>query len=578
MKYLAFDLETTTKDIHSCGLLGFALSVAPYKGYYIAYTDDENYNKTVLETLKPLFEDASIEKIGHNLKFDIKVLKRYGITVKGRIHDTMVADYVLFPNRKKHGLKLLSILHFNYKQIEFGDIAIGPQKNKTLVGVDLKKVTDYACEDVDQTLQLYSHLVPQIYGKNLQEIYDLDCALVSVIADMENNGITIDTLKVNAIADDLTKDCERLLCEMQSYTKKTFNINSTKQLNEFLFNELQINPIGSKGKNGLYSTSRKVLLRLTAQHPVISKIIEYRGLVKVQKTFIPALGNINPVTGKLHTSINQTVTETGRLSSSNPNLQNIPSRTSGKRLREVFTASSPNHILIGADYSNIELRVMAAISMDKTMIHSYKNGIDLHSLTAAKIFNKPFDTITKEQRNVGKIVNFGLIYGMSAHGLRENLFVNGGMDYSLEFCEQMIHDYFELYQGVAKCREELIYEATINSYAQTLLGRKRPLKDINSLDPKKRENAKRLALNTPIQGTAADIIKIAMVNIHKRILSENLQSKMILQVHDELLFDVPNDEAGYMSALIKYEMENAFTMIIPLEVELKTGSNWSETH
>lgn len=449
--------------------------------------------------------------------------------------------------------------------------------NNTLIGVDPKIVTRYACEDIDQTLQLHYYLLTKIDNASLRNIYDLDCSLVDVIADMEHNGVTIDSEKVEAINGDLTIKSDMLLNEIHSYAKKPFNVNSTKQLNEFLFDFLQLKPIGSKNKNGLYSTSRKVLLRLISQHQVISKIIEYRGLIKVKKTFIPALRNINPVTGKLHTSINQTVTETGRLSSSKPNLQNIPSRTDRKMLREVFIASSPNHTLIGADYSNIELRVMATISGDKTMIRSYREGIDLHTLTASKIFNKPFSQI-KEERNVGKIVNFGLIYGMSAYGLRESLFVNGGMDYSLEFCQQIINDYFDLYKGVAKCRENLIYEATIKGYAQTLLGRKRPLKDINSLDSKKRENAKRLALNTPIQGTAADIIKMAMVNIHNHITAEKLQSKMILQIHDELLFDVPNDEVAYMSKLIKYEMENAFTMIVPLEVELKTGSNWSETH
>jgi len=579
MKQLTYDLETTSLCVHSCKILGIAICLKPYDAYYVTFNDDENKTNRILTILKPYFEDDSIEKVGQNLKFDNQILKRHGIDVRGRLHDTMVADYILSPQRKKHGLKLLSKLHLNYNQIEFGAIALGEsKKNKTLIGVDPKTAKDYACEDADQTLQLLEFMLPKIDDNKLQKAYELDCNLVQVIASMEYEGVKIDLPKLKVIETEIQNELEVISNSISEFTVGDFNVNSQKDLNRLLFDQLNIEALTAKGKNGLRSVSRGILQKLLPQHEIIQLILDYRALFKVKSTFIKALKQVNQTTGRLHTSINQTVTETGRLSSSKPNLQNIPSRTIGKRLRECFIASSNNHTLIGADYSNIELRVMAVISKDKQMLTAYRDGIDLHTLTASKVLNLDYNKVDKNQRNIAKTINFGLIYGMTAKGLSQSLTQNTGEDYKVEQCQSFINDYFELYEGVAKCREDLIYKATIKGYTETLFGRKRPLLNINSDDSYKRESAKRLALNTPIQGTAADIIKMAMVNIDRRIKNENLQSKMILQVHDELLFDVPNTELEYMEKLVLNEMENAVKLPVALEVELHSGKTWADVH
>lgn len=579
MKQLTYDLETTSLCVHSCRILGIAICLKPYEAYYVTFDDDENRTTKILNILKPYFEDDSIEKIGQNLKFDNQILKRYGIDIRGRLHDTMVADYILSPERKKHGLKLLSKLHLNYNQIEFGAIALGEsKKNKTLIGVDPKTAKDYACEDADQTLQLLEFMLPKINDNGLQKAYELDCNLVHAITSMEYAGVKINTSKLKVIETEIQKELEIISNSLSEFTEEDFNINSQKDLNRLLFDKLNLETVTVKGKNGLRSVSGAILKKLLPQHEVVQLILDYRALFKVKSTFIKALKQINPTTGRLHTSINQAITETGRLSSSKPNLQNMPSRTIGKRLRECFIASSDNHTLIGADYSNIELRIMAVISRDPVMTNAYKNNKDLHKLTASKALQLDIKDVDKSLRNVGKLINFGLIYGMTSKGLQHSLFQNAGKVYSLQQCQSFINSYFELYEGVTKCREDLIYKATIKGYTETLFGRKRPLLNINSDDSYKRESAKRLALNTPIQGTAADIIKMAMVNIERRIKNENLQSKMILQVHDELLFDVPNIELKYMEKLVQYEMENAVKLPIALEVELHSGKTWADVH
>jgi len=576
---LVYDLETTSLDVHSCEILGVAICIEVGTAYYITFPEDEKGILKILKVLRPYFEDDTIEKVGHNLKFDNQVLKQYGINVKGKLHDTMVTDYILYPERKKHGLKLLSKLHLNYKQIEFNSIALGKSKEKkTLEGIDPKLITEYACEDVDQTLQIFNFLYPKIESYKLEKIYTLDNRLVEVLTAMEYNGVTIDSQKLLKVESEIESRLVGILESIGKFTGANININSTKQLNKLLFDELYIEPIGSKNKNGNYSVSKNVLKKLETKHEIVKMILDYRSLYKVKSTFIKALKKVNPKTKKLHTSINQTRTETGRLSSSNPNLQNIPSKTIGSKLRECFTASSDQHSLIGVDYSNIELRVMAIISRDEKMIKAYREGIDLHKLTASKVLEIPYEDVSDSQRDMAKAINFGLIYGMTSLGLSESLTNTTGSEYTVEQCQNFINQYFELYQGVAKCKEELIYKATINGYTETLFGRKRSLLNINSNDSYKRESAKRLAMNTPIQGTAADIIKIAMVNIHDRIQKEELQSKMILQVHDELLFDVPKNEVVYMEKVIKHEMENAVHLPVALIADLKTGKTWADVH
>ncbi|WP_303316990.1 DNA polymerase [Flavivirga abyssicola] len=579
MRKLVYDLETTSLNVHKAIILGIAICFGVGVAVYIAFPNDSKKVEQILSELKPFFEDETIEKVGHNLKYDNQVLKRYGINVKGRLHDTMVMSYVTAPNRESHGLKHLSKVLLNYQQIEFDDIAVGKtKKSKTLEGIDPNIVKNYACEDVDQTLQVFNNLLPQIKDNSLSKVYDLDCDLVPTITDMEFTGVKIDSDKLSVIESEIDTELSIIKASIDQIVGGEINLNSQPQLNKLLFDKFNLEPIGDKGISGYWSVSASVLKRLLPQHSIIKPILDYKGLIKVKTTFIKALKKVNPVTGRLHASINQCITETGRLSCSKPNLQNIPSRTVGKRLRECFVASGDNHTLIGVDYSNIELRIMAIISQDPIMVNAYRNKEDLHTLTASKALQIDRSMVDKQLRNVGKLINFGLIYGMTAKGLQQSLYQNAGKEYSIEQCQSFINSYFELYQGVAKCREELIYKATVNGYTETLFGRKRPLQHINSNDSFKREGAKRLALNTPIQGSASDIIKMAMVNIHNRITKEGLQSKMLLQVHDELLFDVPNNELKYMETLIKYEMENAVHLPIALEVDLQTGETWADVH
>lgn len=450
------------------------------------------------------------------------------------------------------------------------------KKHFTLEGVDPFIVKDYACEDIDLTYQLHNFLMPKINDQNLQEIMELDCQLVPVIADMEYNGVLIDQIKVAAYESCVEENMAGHLREIEKHTKGNVNINSKSQLSRFLFDQLLLTPIGPKGKSDYYSVSKEVLKELLPQHEIVMTLLAYNALNKVTSTFIPALMRINPVTGRLHTSFNQTVTETGRFSSSGPNLQNMPGDL---LIRELFRAPEGSK-LIGADYSNIELRIMTVLSQDPEMLRAYKGkNNDLHKLTASRLFKIPIDTISKEskERKVAKTINFGLIYGMGEHGLSKRL-RGEGLDYSPEQCKQWIADYFECYPGVAKCCEDLIYKASINGYTETIFGRKRPLPKIYSPIQSERNSAKRLAMNTPIQGSAADILRMAMVNIYKRIQKENLRSKMILQVHDELLFEVPDDEVKYMEKLVRSEMQDVVHLSVPLKVDLKIGQTWADVH
>lgn len=449
------------------------------------------------------------------------------------------------------------------------------KKDITLEGVDPSIVKDYACEDIDLTYQLHNFLLPKINDQNLQEIMELDCQLVLVIAVMEYYGVLIDHTKLAAYESSIQQKMAEYLRDIEKYTDGNVNIKSKAQLSRFLFGQLDLTSIGPKGKSGHYSVSKEVLKELLPQHEIVRTLLDYNALNKVKSTFIPALKRINSVTGRLHTSFNQTVTETGRFSSSGPNLQNMPGDLV---IRELFHAPEGSK-LIGADYSNIELRVMAVLSQDPEMLRAYKENRDLHILTASRLFKVPVESISKDsnERKVAKTINFGLIYGMTEHGLSKRL-RGEGLDYSPEQAKQLISDYFESYPGVAKCCEDLIYKASINGYAETILGRRRPLDRINSPIPSERNSAKRLAMNTPIQGSAADILRMAMVNIHKRIQKENLQSKMILQVHDELLFEVPNDEVKYMKKLVRSEMENVVHFSVPLKVDLKVGQTWADVH
>lgn len=576
MKQICFDLETTGLDVHTCRILGIAITIEPLKAYYVSIPEDKKRSAAIFKRFQIIFEDDTIAKIGHNLKFDINVLRSHGINVRGPIIDTMVMDYNLRPNDKKHGLKSLSLLHLNYKQQAFKDIARKVNGKLTIEGVDPKIVTPYACEDGDQTIQLYNHLQPIIDQFKLNVPCQRDFDLVKVLASMEYNGVEIDKVELKKVEKQVLVDIASAKKIVEKFTKGDINLASSAQVSSFLFDKLHLIPIGQKGKNGHYSVSKNVLSKLIGKHDIIPALLDYRALTTVKNTFIKALKAINPITKRLHTSFNLTSTSTGRLSSSEPNLQNIPSRSVGKQLRAVFVAKE-SHIFIGADYSNIELRVAAHLSQDSTMLNSYKNGVDVHALTASKIFNIKIKEVEKNQRDVAKTVNFGLLYGMSASGLSKKLELEKHK-YSPEQCQQFINDFFELYEGVADFRDKLIERATIKGYAETMIGRRRPLPEIQSNNTAKREAAKRQALNSPIQGTAADILKIAMVNIFRRINQEGLKSKMLLQVHDELLIEAPEAEEKIMSKLVRHEMENAVALSIPLKVDLKTGKTWQDVH
>ncbi|HET8885600.1 MAG TPA: DNA polymerase [Salinimicrobium sp.] len=574
MKVIAIDIETDSSDALSTNILGISFCMEPHKAYYVNLDVPLDQQMEIIERLKPILQDPDTTFIAHNAKFEINVLRRYGINFTGKIVDTMVMHYVLYPHHKTHKLKVLSRQIFNYQQIEFNDIAIGKtKKEKTLKGVDVKVVSDYCCEDGDQTFQFHDFFKVLIEQNNLNSTFELDNQVVPIIADMERYGVLINRTQVEAVKEQLSKDLEKVLEDIHLYIPKDLNINSSKQLSDFLFEKLEIIPIGEKGKAGHYQVSKDVLKQLLPQHPVIASLLSYKAINKVLSTFLPALRKADPTTGRLHASFNQTSTATGRFSSSGPNLQNIPGDL---RIRSCFVAQ-PGWTFIGVDYSNIELRVMAVLSKDAIMIKAYGEGIDLHSFTASQIFGMSMEQITKAQRAVGKTVNFGLIYGMSEFGLSKRL-LDQGLDYTVEECKQFINTFFEKYPGVAKFSDELIYQATINGYAQTMFGRKRPLPDINSSDHYKRTAAKRLALNTPIQGSAADILKMAMVKIHNRIKEEKLQSRILLQVHDELLLEVPESEKDYMKEMVRHEMENVVRLPIALEVELKTGKTWADVH
>ena len=449
------------------------------------------------------------------------------------------------------------------------------KKNLTIEGVAPPIVKDYACEDIDLTGELYNYLLPKIAEQNLEEIMELDFQLVPVIADMQYSGVCVNQIKVAAFEEAVLQEMANHQVEIEKYSTGKINLNSGPEKSKLLFDHLMLTPIGPKGKNGHYSVSKQILKELAPQHQVVKVLLAYNAVSKVKNTFIPALKKVNSVTGRVHTSFNQTGTETGRFSSAGPSLQNMPK---DPIIRELFYAPEGSK-LIGADYSNIELRVMAVLSQDPEMLKAYRNGKDLHIATASKIFNVPIEDLNEEsiERKVAKTINFGLIYGMGEHGLSKRL-RGEGLDYSPEQCKQWIADYFESYSGVAKCCEDLIYKASINGYTETMFGRRRPLPKINSSIQSERNSAKRLAMNTPIQGSAADILRMAMINIYKRIQKENLGSKMILQVHDELLFEVPDDEVKYMEKLVRSEMENVVHLSVPLKVDLKVGRTWADVH
>ena len=572
---VCFDTETTGLKALEVELIGISFSWEIGKGYYVSFPDDQIETKAVLEEFRSFFENISIEKIGHNLKYDIKVLSNYGMPVKGNLFDTMIAHYLINPDMR-HGMDILAETYLNYQPISITKLIGKKGKNQlSMRDVPIKDQTEYAVEDADITLQLKKHFIEELKKGNVIKLFnEIELPLVSVLTAMEIEGINLNTDFLKELSIHLTDDINRLEKSIFEEAGEEFNIASPKQLGVVLFENMKLVDKPKKTKTGQYSTAEDVLSNLSKDHTIIANVLEYRQFKKLQSTYVDALPNeINPNTGRVHTAYAQAVAATGRLSSTNPNLQNIPIRTErGKQVRKAFIPRDQNHVLLAADYSQIELRIIAALSEEETMIEAFKNGEDIHASTAAKVFNVPLSEVTREQRSNAKTVNFGIIYGVSAFGLSNQT------DLTRKESKGLIDLYYETYPKLKNYMSAQVDFARDHGYVETVLQRRRYLKDINSRNAIVRGAAERNAVNAPIQGSAADIIKIAMINIFKRFEKEGFKSKMLLQVHDELVFDAHKDELEIIKPIIKYEMEHAFEMIVPLDVEMGIGENWLEAH
>ena len=574
-KSVCFDTETTSLNTLEAQLVGIAFSYEKGKGYYIPFPENQEESQIIIEELRPFFEDENIEKIGQNLKYDIKVLDKYQLKVKGFLFDTMIAHYLLQPDMR-HGMDVLAETYLKYRPVSIEKLIGKKGKNqKSMRSVAIKEVTEYAVEDADVTLQLKQVFEPKLKEKNLDNLFrNIEIPLVSVLAKMELEGINLDIDFLNGLAKDLNNDILNLESKIYSEANTEFNLASPKQLGIVLFEHLKLVEKPKKTKTGQYATGEEVLSKLAKDHEIIRNILEWRGLVKLKNTYIDALPkDVDSKTKRIHTTYMQTVAATGRLSSTNPNLQNIPIRTErGRQVRKAFIKRNENYILLAADYSQIELRLIAEMSGEKNMKQSFLNGEDIHKATAAKVFNVPLEEVTREQRSQAKTVNFGIIYGVSAFGLSQQT------NMSRKEAKALIDAYYETYPTLKEYIAKQINLAREQGYVETLLGRRRYLKNINSNNSIVRSGDERNAVNAPIQGTAADIIKIAMINIQKVLDTKNYKSKMLLQVHDELVFDIFNEEKEILKPIIKQEMENAFKMSIPLTVDMDEGDNWLDAH
>ncbi|MEZ4855512.1 MAG: DNA polymerase I [Gelidibacter sp.] len=574
-KSVCFDTETTSIDPIVAQLVGIAFSWEVGKGFYLPIPEDKNEAQKLIEQLRPFFESETIEKIGQNLKYDIKVLRKYNVKVKGTLFDTMLAHYLINPDMR-HNMDVLAETYLNYTPISIEELIGKKGKNQiTMREVPLEKQTEYAVEDADITLQLKTHFEKELGEANTQKLFDeIEIPLLRVLADMELEGINLDKKFLNSLSEQLDSDIKALETNIFKEAGEEFNIASPKQLGDILFDKLKLVDKPKKTKTGQYATSEDILSYLAKDHEIIKHILEYRGLSKLKSTYVDALPNqVEPSTGRVHTDYMQTVAATGRLSSNNPNLQNIPIRTErGRQVRKAFVPRDENYILLAADYSQIELRIIAALSEEETMINAFKNGEDIHASTASKVFNIPLNEVTREQRSNAKTVNFGIIYGVSAFGLSNQT------DLSRTEAKELIDTYYATYPKLRNFISEQIDFARENGYVQTVLGRRRYLNDINSRNAVVRGAAERNAVNAPIQGSAADIIKMAMINIHNKLEEGNYTTKMLLQVHDELVFDVYKPELEAIKKLVKTEMENAYKLSVPLDVDLGVGKDWLEAH
>ena len=572
---VCFDAETTGLNPLNAELVGIAFSWEAHKGFYVPFPEPFDEAQVLVELFRPFFESSVIEKIGQNLKYDLKVLHKYKIEVKGSLFDTMIAHYLINADMR-HNMEVLAETYLNYSPISIIELIGKKGKNQlSMRDVSLEKLTEYAVEDADITFQLASHFKKELTDAETLKLFnDIEIPLVKVLASMELEGIKLDTSFLKSLSIDLNIDIACLETKIYEAAGETFNIASPKQLGVILFEKLKLVDKPKKTKTGQYSTAEDVLSYLAKEHTIIQHILEYRGLAKLKSTYVDALPEqVLESTGHIHTEYLQTVASTGRLSSNNPNLQNIPIRTErGRQVRKAFVPRNEEYTLLAADYSQIELRVIAAMSQEETMIEAFKNGEDIHASTAAKVFNVSLSDVTREQRGNAKTVNFGIIYGVSAFGLSNQT------DLSRTEAKELIETYYETYPKLRKYMSSQVDFARDHGYVTTLSNRRRYLKDINSRNAIVRGAAERNAVNAPIQGSAADVIKIAMINIYNKLQQGGFKTKMLLQVHDELVFDVYKPELETMKVLIKEEMENAYTLSVPLDIEMDVGSNWLEAH
>jgi len=571
---VCFDTETNSLDPLEANLVGLAFSWEAHKGFYISLPEDQEETSEILSELKAFFQHEGIEKVGQNLKYDLKVLHRYGIEVKGPCFDTMLAHYLINPDMR-HNLSVLSETYLNYTPIAI-ETLIGKGKQKiSMREVALDQQVAYTVEDADLCFQLAQQFKTELAAAGNESLFvDMEAPLLRVLAGMELEGINLDVAFLNELSVTLDKDILQLEKDIYEAAGETFNIASPKQLGDILFGKMQLVEKPKKTKTGQYSTAEDVLSYLAKEHKIIADVLAYRGLAKLKSTYVDALPlQVSAQTGRVHTDYMQTVAATGRLSSNNPNLQNIPIRTErGKQIRKAFIPRDQEHLLLAADYSQIELRIIAALSEEDNMIAAFKEGADIHAATAAKVFNVPLESVSREQRSHAKTVNFGIIYGVSAFGLSNQT------DLSRAESKALIDTYYESYPKLKAYMNSQVNFARENGYVETVLGRRRYLKDINANNAIVRGAAERNAVNAPIQGSAADIIKLAMIAVQKALDDQKLRTKMLLQVHDELVFDVYKPELEQVKALVKSAMENAFTLTVPLDVELGVGENWLEAH
>ncbi len=572
---LCFDTETTSVNAQEAELVGISFAYVPGEAFYLPFPSDNKKALEILGWLKPVFDKETLLIIGQNVKYDLLVLKNYGIEVKGKLYDTMLAHYLIEPEGK-HSMDWLAQQYLNYKPVSIETLIGKKGKNQgNMRDVDVDQVTDYASEDADITLQLKHKLDPIIKSNKLEKLlHEVENPLIKVLLEMEHQGVKINTESLAELSKELETESKEIEQKVYEMAGEKFNLSSPKQLGEILFGKLNLDPKAKKTKTGQYATGEEVLSKMANEHPIAQAILDYRQLVKLKSTYVDALpGLINPRSGRIHTTYNQFVAATGRLSSINPNLQNIPIRTErGREIRKAFVPRDKDHVILAADYSQIELRIMAAFSKDASMIEAFKKGRDIHATTAAKIFQVSLEDVTGDMRRKAKTANFGIIYGISAFGLSQRLNIPRSES------KEIIDAYFKEFPAVKSYMDNSIEKARKQEYVETILGRRRYLRDINSRNATMRGFAERNAINAPIQGSAADLIKVAMIHVHEWMQQEKVRSKMILQVHDELVFDAHKEEIELLQQHVPKLMSSALDIGIPIEVETGTGDDWLAAH